>query len=103
MFAGRRNGCCPSSGLKLPIGIPGNAGLNDGVSAPLESDSVTVAFECVNDAANRTRPTCASAEVSTPFAVNDCELTFALVTAAATSTGMPNCGSRLRLTDSTRS
>ena len=64
---------------------------------------MTVVSACVNDAANRTRPTCASAEVSTPFDVNDCELTFALGTAAATSAGMPSCGSRFRLTDSTRS
>ena len=83
--------------------MPGNAGLNDGVSAPLDSDFVIVAFRCVYDAAKRTRPTCASAEVSTPFAVNDCELTLALVTCAATSAGMPNCGSSVRLTDSTRS
>src|SRR5215813_3044246 len=103
VFAGRRNGCWPSNGLKLPIGMPGNAGLNDGVSAPLDSDFVIVASRCVYEAANRTRPTCASAEVSMPFAVNDWEFTFALVTCAATSTGMPNWGSNVRLTDSTRS
>src|SRR5262245_26880211 len=103
VLAGRRNGCWPSNGLKLPIGMPGNAGLNDGVSAPLESDFVIVALKCVNDAANRRRLTCASADISTPFEVNDCAFTLALDTVAATSAGMPSCGSRLRVTDSTRS
>src|SRR5262245_36025793 len=85
------------------MGIPGNSGLNCGVTELL-SDFVTFASRYVYDPAMRRRPTCASADSSIPCALNDCELTYAPEpTAAATSGAIPNCGSRLLLTNSTRS
>ena len=58
----------PFSGLKLPIGMPGNAGLNDGVSALPDSDSVTSASRYVHEPATRSLPRLASSDSSAPFA-----------------------------------
>ena len=73
---GRRNGRAPTSGENCPIGMPGNVGLIAGLSTPPDSDSVTSASRYVYEAMTRTeRATAASNVVSTPCALNDCELT----------------------------
>src|SRR5438034_2236633 len=92
VFAGRRNGRWPTSAVKPPIGMPGNKGLTCGVTELLR-DVVTTASRYVYEPATRTRPNIASADISTPFALNDWEFTYAPVPAAAATSGaIPNCG-----------
>ena len=75
-FAGRRNGRSPTSGEYCPIGMPGNAGLTAGLSAPLLNDSVTVGVEVRVRAedSDRGRPP-PRPTVSTPLDLFDCEFT----------------------------
>ena len=88
----------------MPIGMPGNAGLNDGVSAPLDSDSVTFMFAWVKEAAKRTLPTCGIGRHLDALGRERLRVDVrGSEPPPRPPTGMPNCGSRFRLTDSTRS
>src|SRR5258708_3183797 len=99
----RLNGRFPTSGENAPIGISGNAGLNEGKRASLEKERFTTASRYVYVArALKPWPMSKLSSVSAPRARVSSEFPVAPKgVCAATGSGTPSCGSAVLLTNST--
>jgi len=98
----RRNGRWPFNGLKLPIGMPGNAGVERGRERAARQRLRHVGV-LVGVRAGDTEPAAvASSVISTPCALYDCEFTYRRIRPPPRRQARyPNCDvSRARLTNS---